>query len=141
MSNNIQRDAFGGRFILFSLVVSAFSTWLPWVLAGLLLIEIGESFGVSVGVTGQIRTISSLLGVLTAFIMGALSVRISHRSLLLTSLSFITLSSIACYLAPNFPTILCVSSPMWRGSLGSTKRKHQTTTGLQSWGRQKREKT
>ncbi len=106
----MKNNKFEGKFILFSLVVSAFSTWLPWVLAGLLLIEIGESFGVSVGVTGQIRTISSLLGVLTAFIMGALSIRVSHRSLLLTSLSFITLSSIACYLAPNFPTILLAYS-------------------------------
>ena len=110
MKNHIKGDVFEGRFILFSLVISAFSTWLPWVLAGLLLIEIGESFSVSVGVTGQIRTISSLLGVFTAFVMGALSVRISHRSLLLTSLSFITLSSIACYLAPNFPTILLAYS-------------------------------
>ncbi|MFP3951582.1 MAG: MFS transporter [Candidatus Bathyarchaeia archaeon] len=95
-----------GLLLLPSLVFSAFATWIPWVLAGLLLIDIGESFGVPVGLTGQIRTLSSLIGVLMAFIMGALSVRFSHKALLLISLSFIALSALACSAAPNFLVVL-----------------------------------
>ena len=95
-----------GKLILPSLVVSAFATWIPWILTGLLLIDIGVTFGLSVGVTGQIRTISSIVGVISALLLGALSVRFSHRSLLMIGLLSISISALSCSLAPNFNVIL-----------------------------------
>jgi predicted MFS family arabinose efflux permease len=95
-----------GKLILPSLVISAFATWIPWILTGLLLIDIGLTFGLSVGVTGQIRTISSIVGVISALLLGALSVRFSHRSLLMIGLLSISISALSCSLAPNFNVIL-----------------------------------
>lgn len=42
-------------------------------------IEMGESVGIPIGIAGQIRTISSVLSVLMAFLVGHLSVRLCAR--------------------------------------------------------------
>ena len=95
-----------GRLILTSLVISTFATWIPWILTGLLLIDIGFTFGRSVGITGQIRTVSSIVGVVTAFILGGLSVRFSYKHLLLVGLSSVAISALVCSLAQNFETVM-----------------------------------
>lgn len=68
----------------------------------LLLIDVGLTFGISVGVTGQILTFSSIVAVISALFMGALSVRFKHKSLLLTGLVFITISALGCSFASSF---------------------------------------
>jgi len=72
--------------VLPALFISRFVCGIPGIISGLLLIEIGNSFGSSVGVTGQISTASSIIRVVAALIMGVLSVRYSHKSLLTAGL-------------------------------------------------------
>ncbi len=72
-----------GRMVLPSLVLSRFATVPPGVLTGLLLIDIGESFGQAVGVAGQIRTAANLVGVASALLISALSLRFKPKSLLI----------------------------------------------------------
>ena len=62
------------RFILLSIVLSSCLTSLPPLISGFLLLEISVTFGVDVGIGAQIRTAASVLGVIFAFVMGALSV-------------------------------------------------------------------
>ncbi len=95
-----------GRVILFSLVASGFATWIPMVLADLLLIDIGATFGRSVGVTGLILTFSSVAAVIFALLMGAFSVGFKHKSLLMIGLMFFTISALGCSFAPSFNVLL-----------------------------------
>jgi predicted MFS family arabinose efflux permease len=74
----------------------------PGIIMTLLLIEIGLTFGLPVGVTGQIGTAGSIAAFLSALLMGLLSVRFKHRSLLMTGLLIFSLSLLGRGLAPNF---------------------------------------
>jgi len=98
------------RHLLPSLVISRFAISPPAILTAYLLIDIGHTFGTPVGVTGQIRTGASLIGAITAVLMGAWSVRFKHKSLLLLGLSFLCISAIGCTLALNFTMMLIAFS-------------------------------
>jgi len=112
MSNGtpLKEGRFNGRFILPSLVSSRFATQPPAILTGLLLIDIGETFGSSVGVMGQIRTLSAIVTFIFALLMGALSVRFRHKSLLAIGLLFYCISAFGCSIAPNFTSMLAAYS-------------------------------
>lgn len=94
------------RFFLFPLVVSNFAAGALPLLASLLLIDIGNTFNTSVGVTGQANTTYSIAAVVFALLMGALSVRFKHKSLLLVGLVLVSVSAMGCYLSVNFPMML-----------------------------------
>jgi len=74
------------RLFLPSLVVSSFASGPITVLAALLLIDIGKTFGASVGVMGQVNTSYSVAAFIFALLMGVLSIRFKHKSLLLAGL-------------------------------------------------------
>jgi predicted MFS family arabinose efflux permease len=74
------------------------------------LIEIGQTYGLSVGMTNQIKTFNSFVAILAALAMGVLSVRIRHRTLLIAGLALSVFTTLGCYLAPSFPVlIVCYS--------------------------------
>jgi predicted MFS family arabinose efflux permease len=95
-----------GRLFLPSLVLSRFATTPPSIVLSFLLIEIGLTFGLPVGVTGQVGTARSIAGVVSALLMGMLSVRFKHKSLLITGLLLFSVSILGCSLAPNFILLL-----------------------------------
>lgn len=97
-----------GRIVLPSLVLSRFATGPPNVLTGLLLIDIGNTFGQAVGVAGQIRTAANLVGVASALLISALSLRFKPKSLLLWGLALLVASTAGCALAPSFSFLLAV---------------------------------
>jgi DHA1 family inner membrane transport protein len=97
-----------GRMVLPSLVISRFATMPPNFLTGLLLIDIGASFGLAVGVTGQIRTAASIVGVLSALLISALSLRFRSKSLLVGGLGILIASTVGCALAPSFTVLLVI---------------------------------
>ena len=66
------------------------------------MIEIGQTFGSAVGITGQISTASSILGVIAAIVMGAISVRYKHKSLLLAGIVIYLISALLSGFAINF---------------------------------------
>jgi predicted MFS family arabinose efflux permease len=91
-----------GWLFLPSIVLSRLATTTPGIIMTLLLIEIGLTFGLPVGVTGQLSTAGSIASFVSALIMGVLSVRYKHRSLLMTGLLIYSLSLLGRGLAPNF---------------------------------------
>jgi len=95
-----------GKLVLPSLVISRFAVEPPGILTGLLLVDIGLTFGCSVGVVGQIRTICSIVAVFFALLMGILSVRFKHKSLLMMGLLLVSISALACSFASNFNAML-----------------------------------
>ncbi len=76
------------------------------MIVGLLLIDIAASFGSSIGVMSQITTVSSLVGVIAAFLMGVISLRFRHKALLTLGLVCMIVASAGCFLAPNYVTML-----------------------------------
>lgn len=96
--------------MLLSFIVSSFATQPPGLITSLLLIDIGKTFGIQVGVSGQIRTVSSVVGVIIALLLGIISVRFSARSLLLTGLLLLVLSALGCYVAWDFTSMLILYS-------------------------------
>jgi predicted MFS family arabinose efflux permease len=95
-----------GRLFLPSLFLSRFATQPHGLIAGLLLIDIGQTFGYPVGVTGQLSTASFIIGVIFALVTGVLSVRYKHKSLLIMGLVFFTISALGCFSAPSFAFML-----------------------------------
>jgi len=95
-----------GRLVLPTLFLTRFIMGTPGIVSGLLLIEMGASFGTPVGITGQIRTASSILGVVAALVMGALSVRFDHKSLLLTGVVLYIVSSLGCSFSVSFGMLM-----------------------------------
>jgi DHA1 family inner membrane transport protein len=94
------------RLFLPSLVVSSFASGPITVLAALLLIDIGKTFGASVGVMGQVNTSYSVAAFIFALLMGVLSIRFKHKSLLLAGLLLMSVSALGCFLASNFMVML-----------------------------------
>ena len=95
-----------GKLILPTLAFSSFATETPGILTGLLLIDIGVTFGVPVGIMGQVRTVSSIVAVFSALLVGVLSVRYNHRSLLGVGLLSILVSGLGCAFAQSYIMML-----------------------------------
>lgn len=93
-----QRD----RFVLPAISLVRFISSLPNILTGLLLIEIAASFGTSVGVMGQIRTLSSGVGVVVSLLMGAMSVWFGHKLLFVVGVGLLASSALLCNLAASY---------------------------------------
>jgi len=95
-----------GSLFLPALAISNFATGPLGVLITLLLIDIALTFEVSLGVMGQINTLSSVVSVIFALVMGILSIRFRHKSLLIIGLLCVGVSALGCFLAPNFNLML-----------------------------------
>ena len=89
-----------------SLVIASFASGPISVLVALLLIDIGNTFNTSVGITGQVNTTYSAAAFVSAMLVGALSIKFKHKSLLLVGLALIILSAVGCYLALDFTSFL-----------------------------------
>lgn len=89
-----------------SLAVSYFATSPISIVTALFLLKMAETFGVEKGFMGQINTFSSIASVVFALLMGVLSVRFRHKSLLLIGLLLLGVSAVGCYFAWDFNSIL-----------------------------------
>ncbi len=101
-----REESSSGRLLLSSLAVCNFATGPLGVLIGLLLIDIAQTFEVSVGIAGQINTLSYVVSVIFALFMGVLSVRFRHKSLLIVGLLCVSVSSLGCFFASNYDFML-----------------------------------
>jgi predicted MFS family arabinose efflux permease len=94
------------RFFLPAISLVRFISQLPNILTGLLLIEIAASFGTSVGVMGQVRTLSSGLGVVVSLLMGAMSVWFGHKLLFVVGVGLLSASAFFCNMASSYEFML-----------------------------------
>jgi predicted MFS family arabinose efflux permease len=109
VKNPIKNDK-SSVIVLSALTLSRTSPQARALLTSLLLIEIGETFGTSIGVTNQINTINSVMAIIAALIVGIISIRYSYRSLLIAGLSLSIVSVLGCCYAPSFLTLLVIFS-------------------------------
>lgn len=94
------------NLLLGSLTLSRFAIQPPFLIASLLLLEIGNSYGFSVGVTGQLSTAAALVAAISALLTTAISVRVRHKRILLMGLFICVLSAVGSSIALNFPMLL-----------------------------------
>lgn len=99
-----------GKLFMLSLFMSLFVAGIPVIISGLLLIDIGQTFGYPVGVTGQIATVYSAIAVIFALIMGVLSARYRHKTLLTAGLLLYVISAVCSYVSPSFPVLIVAYS-------------------------------
>jgi predicted MFS family arabinose efflux permease len=108
-SANEAGHSYSGLFLP-SLVISYFATSPIGIVTGLFLLKMAETFGVDKGFMGQINTFSSIVSVFFALLMGVLSVRLRHKSLLLIGLLFLGVSAVGCYFAWDINSIFMLYS-------------------------------
>jgi len=104
MGDNNQHQHSQNR-IFAALTLPRLSTATGSLLTSLLLIEISKTFGTTLGVTNQIKTANSVLAIIAALLMGIISIRYNHKSLLLLGISLGVLSTLGCIVAPSFLTL------------------------------------
>jgi len=75
------------------------------LIVSVLLIEIAQAFGKSIGEASQMMTFSSILGTLTALALTLLTVRYSPTHLHNVGLAICLLSSLGCIFAPAYPVL------------------------------------
>ena len=96
-----------GRLFVPSLALAFFSTWIIESLTGVFLVDVaseffGSSNPVAIATTGQLVTISSVVSIVFAVLLGFLSVRYDHKRLLLIGSFSVILGILGCFLATNF---------------------------------------
>ena len=96
----------GEKLFLPALFSSRFTTAPPRTLISLLLIEIGITFGLQVGIVGQISAVNSLVMLIASFIVSLLSVKYNHTKLLTIGLILQALSAITCSFSTSFYTLI-----------------------------------
>lgn len=99
-----------GRLFLLSLFMSNVVSGVPIIISGLLLIDIGVSFGYPVGVTGQIATAYSAITIVFALAVGVLSTRYQPKTLLTAGILLNTISALGSYYATSFPMLILAYS-------------------------------
>jgi len=98
------------RLVLPSLVISRFAAITPSLILGLLLVDIAATFECSVGVAGQLQTASSIVGLVGALILAAISIKYRSTSLLMIGLTLLATAALGSYLSPNLPVMLLLFS-------------------------------
>jgi len=116
MSNNDEEttitdsDASNQRRILWAIIIASSVVMIPSFVSGVLLLDISDTFGLPLGVVAQIFTASSILGVVSAIMLGMLTIRIRKKTLLITGLIAYMVFSVSCFLTTTFTSLLAAFS-------------------------------
>jgi predicted MFS family arabinose efflux permease len=108
VSNEGKSDNELSKFGILTLVMSRGLTMLPAAVVSLLLVDIALSFNVEVGVAGQVSTAASIMSILFGLVMGALSVRFKHKSLLFTGILLFVLVAVSAFFSTSMSMLIAV---------------------------------
>lgn len=98
------------RTVLLALIILMGVNQTAVVIISPLVVDISVTFGVSVAVAAQLRTISALVSAITAPWIGVLSERTGRKPLLLAGIFTIGLSALGSAVAPSFPLLLAAQA-------------------------------
>ncbi|MBM3292615.1 MFS transporter, partial [Candidatus Bathyarchaeota archaeon] len=94
------------NLMLVTLVISGASGAISSLLLGLLLIDIGSTFNVSVGIAGQLNTVTFLVAILFSLLTGLLSVKFDHKRILQIGILAYSVVGLGCFYATDFLTMM-----------------------------------
>ena len=98
------------KLTVYALGLSRYAPRGATLVAGVLLIEIGATFGLPVGVVNQMNATHSLLSLLTALAMGVISIKFGMELLLFAGLGLALVSAIGSCLSPSFQILFILYS-------------------------------
>ena len=98
------------KLTVYALGLSRYAPRGATLVAGVLLIEIGATFSIPVGVANQLNATHSLLSLLTALAMGVLSIKFGMEMLLFAGIGLSMVSAVGCLLAPSFQALFLLYS-------------------------------
>jgi predicted MFS family arabinose efflux permease len=98
------------KLTVYALGLSRYAPRGATLVAGVLLIEIGATFGLPVGVANQLNATHSLLSLLTALAMGVLSIKFGMELLLFAGLGLALVSAAGSCLSPSFQILFVLYS-------------------------------
>jgi predicted MFS family arabinose efflux permease len=98
------------KLTVYALGLSRYAPRGATLVTGVLLIEIGATFGLPVGIVNQLNATHSLLSLLTALAMGVLSIKFGMELLLFTGLGLALVSAIGSCLSPSFQLLFVLYS-------------------------------
>ena len=98
------------KLTVYALGLSRYAPRGATLVAGVLLIEIGATFGLPVGVANQMNATSSLLSLFTALAMGVLSIKFGMELLLFTGLGLALFSAAGCCVSSSFQLLFILYS-------------------------------
>ncbi len=88
--------------LLPTLVLCTFVGFTITAFVSTLLVDLAESFKVSIGTASELVLISSLTGLIVGVVMSAISIKFKHRSLFLVGMSVFTIGTFGFFLAQTF---------------------------------------
>jgi len=108
LNSNLNNDekSPSNRLILLSLFTSSYAMYPSQLIITVLLVEIAGDFDLPLGISAQIRSISLAIALVTAFAVGALSVKYRKKNLLTVGLLAIALSAAGCGMSTNFNVLI-----------------------------------
>jgi MFS transporter, DHA1 family, inner membrane transport protein len=89
-----------------SLAYPFFAITLSNLILNILLLEVASTFQINPGVAVQLRTINSLAEIIFSLLIGLLSARFKHKSLLLVGICLVIISAVGNFLASSFSTMM-----------------------------------
>ncbi len=110
MKQSNAKSADPSKLTVYALGLSRYAPRGATLVAGVLLIEIGATFGLPVGVVNQINATHSLFSLLTALAMGVLSIRFSMELLLFAGLGLAFMSAVGSCISPSFQLLFVLYS-------------------------------
>jgi predicted MFS family arabinose efflux permease len=102
----LENEGSVGAIILPTFFLTLFAGGPPFTIMSLLLIEMSQTFKTSIGIMGQINTVSSIAGLFFALLLGALSLKLKQKTLLIVGIICLIISSIGCGLSQSFTSML-----------------------------------
>jgi predicted MFS family arabinose efflux permease len=110
MNQSDSKTSDPSKLTVYALGLSRYAPRGATLVAGVLLIEIGATFGLPVGVANQLNATHSLLSLLTALAMGVLSIKFGMELLLFAGLGLALLSAAGSCLSPSFQILFVLYS-------------------------------
>lgn len=92
--------------LILSLILGVSSTDPISIVISVGLIDIGKYFSVPISIVGQLGTLKSIVGIVAALIIGALSVKYGYKKILTIGLLLNTLFAFACGSVPSFSLLI-----------------------------------
>ena len=98
------------NFIIVTIILVTFLAWTISGFTSTLLVDLSNTFKVSIGTVSQLAMISYVMGLIMGFAMGFLAVKFKHKSLYLIGIALFAVASLGYFFSQTFLVFLLWSA-------------------------------
>jgi DHA1 family inner membrane transport protein len=106
----MEKPEINEKYFILTLYTIFFTSMIPGIISGLLLIDISQTFNSNIGVVSQIRSVAAALGIIAALFIGVASVRFQAKHLVIIGLVFLGLVGLGSGTASSLAVLFIVYS-------------------------------